>query len=331
MAVLGNMNAVLKDLTLIVEDEIKQTQQDLHPLICSVIPEEGAYTRVPVAANMPMMSKFEGERSSKGKDVTVVQTYTQDTYELTIDIDSDLLRNAKAYTYSGLVREATMSAKLYPSWVASNAVINGSTSGYNGYDGIVFYPVYGASTTTAHHYAGVTSGPDIVNSVQSTGVSVTELQADLTSAMTKIRTFQDNAKRLLNPYACQGPNQLLIHCPAALEQKFRQVVHAGTIPMPITSTSTTIVAGAGVENVGWKGTADIYPDGYLDATSASVWYLHYVGMPQKPFVFLENYGLMVDVLGYGSEFEINTKRVRIALKRRFVLGYYRFDRSIRIY
>jgi hypothetical protein len=38
----------------------------------------------------------------------------------------------------------------------------------------------------------------------------------------------------------------------------------------------------------------------------------------------------VKVLGPDSEFCTNTNKCRIALKRRFVLGYYRTDRSVQV-
>jgi hypothetical protein len=79
-----------------------------------------------------------------------------------------------------------------------------------------------------------------------------------------------------------------------------------------------------------EGIADLYPDGYLDSDSTTKWYLHFIGMPQRPFVFFENYGIQVSVLGFGSEFEVNNNAIRIGLKRRFVLGYSRFDRSVRV-
>ena len=76
--------------------------------------------------------------------------------------------------------------------------------------------------------------------------------------------------------------------------------------------------------------AGLFPDGYLDASSATTWYLHYVGAPIKPFVYIENYPIQVKVLGFSTEFETNFNKVRIAIKHRFVLGYYRFDRSLKV-
>jgi hypothetical protein len=126
-----------------------------------------------------------------------------------------------------------------------------------------------------------------------------------------------------------GASNLLIHCPAAMEWAFRLVLRAGTIPVTVPVTTSGTAAAPASDNV-YQGIADLFVDGYLDADSTSQWYMHYVGMPQRPFVFIENYGIKTEVLGFGSEFEINNNMVRIALKHRFVLGYYRFDRSLRV-
>ena len=315
----GDVNATLKDLTLIAEDTVAQTRPRLHPLICSTVPEDGAYTKIPVPANMAMPRLFEAERASQGKLINVVQTYNQSTYELTIDLDSDLVRNAKAYSYDSLVREATMSAVLFPDYLTSLMVIAGGSTA--AYDGVNFYG-------TTHTFAKMGSNT-IDNTVSATGHTVTALATDIGSALTKLRTFLDNQGRLLNPLASQGSDKLLIHCPVALEQPFRQVIFGSMIPIaaPVTTAGT---AAAPVSRNVLEGIADIFPDGYLDTSSATTWYLHFVGMPQRPFVYIENYGLQVQVLGFGSEHEINTNTVRIALKHRFVLGYYRFDRSIKV-
>ncbi len=316
---LGNANAVLKDLTRIVEDELAVTQPQLYPLICSVKPEEGAYTRIPIPANMPFPKKFEAERSIQGKNVPIVQSYVQDTYELTISLDSDLVRNAKAYDFSDLVREATVSAKIFPGYLASQAVIAGSTN--LAYDAVAFYG-------TTHKYAK--SGTNTINNTASaTGITVTQLSTDLATGLEKIKTFKDNEGRLLNPTAMYGTNELLIHCPVHLEQPFRQLLNSNWIPVaaPITSSGTQAVGVAGNQ---LQGIAGLFADGYLDANSTSAWYLHYVGKPQRPFVYLENYGLQVSVLGFGTEHEVKTNQIMIALKQRFVIGYYRFDRSVKI-
>ena len=98
----------------------------------------------------------------------------------------------------------------------------------------------------------------------------------------------------------------------------------------VTALSGTAAAtGSGPNQLGLGGIATIYADGYLDASSASTWYLHYIGMPQKPFIYAESYAIQAKALGFGSEFETNTNKVRIALKHRFCEGVYRFDRTVK--
>lgn len=316
---LGDVNATLKDLTLIVEDTVAMTRPQLYPLISSVKSEDGAYTKIPVPANLSMPRLFEGERASQGKLINVVQVYDQATHELTIDLDSDLVRNAKAYDFSDIVREAAMSMVLFPDYLSSLAVIAGSTN--NAYDGETFYG-------NTHLFANMGDN-NIDNVVSRTGITVPELASDVSAALTKLRTFLDNQGRLLNPLASEGAGKLLIHCPVALQQPFRQLIHGSMIPIPVPVTSSGTAAAPAANNT-LQGIADIYADGYLDTDSATTWYMHYVGMPQRPYVFLENYPIQTTVLGYGSEWEANTNHVRIALKHRFVLGYYRFDRSIKV-
>jgi phage major head subunit gpT-like protein len=228
------------------------------------------------------------------------------------------VRDSKAYNQSDLVQEATMAFVLWPDYLLSQAVINGGSQ--LGYDGVNFY----AST---HKFASAGSNA-INNTGAATGTTVTAMATDLGSMLTKLKTFKDNAGRLLNPLVKYGSQQLKWHVPAALEQVAKQVVFGSMIPVsvPVTTSGT---AAAPVANNVLQGIAEVLADGYLDANSATAHYLHYTGMPQKPFIFLENYPLQVTVLGFNSEFEANNNKIRIALKRRFVLGYYRFDRSVK--
>lgn len=313
-------NAVLKDLTLIVEDTVAVTRPNLYPLICSMKEADGAYTRIPIANNVAMPRKFEGERSAQGKDVTVVQTYDQQTYELTIDIDADLLKDGKAYDQSDVVREATMSAVQFPDYLASQLVINGKTN--TGYDSQTFY-----SSSAVHSFAAAGANK-FKNASANTGQTLTALATDLSTAIAAIKSVKDSTGRLLNQQAKYSAEDLLIQCPVALEYNFRQILHNGFIPVsaPVTTSGTAATTGSNI----WVGQANLFVDGYLDADSANSWYLHYVSRPQRPFVFIEDYGLQTKVLGLDSEFCVNYNKVRIALKHRFVLGYYRTDRSYKI-
>jgi hypothetical protein len=212
-----------------------------------------------------------------------------------------------------------MSAKIFPNYNLTKNVIIGNG---NAYDGHAFY--------YATHYWANTGTNAINNTISATGQTPTALMTDLNSAFARMGTFLDNQGRLLNPMLAWGSKNLVIHCPMALEMAFRQVIFSSIVPIAIPGTASSAMSATAWKDLGLDGIAQIYADGYLDATSATTWYLDYVGMPQRPFVFSESYGLIAKALGFGSEFETNKNQVRIALKHRFVEGFYRFDRSIKV-
>lgn len=316
----GDPNAVLKDLTLIVEDTVAITRPNLYPMICSMKEAGGAYTKIPIANNVAMPRKFEGERSVMGKDIPVVETYDQQTYELTIGIDADLLKDAKAYDMSDIVREAAISAVQFPDYLTSQLVINGNST--QGYDNVDFY-----TESAAHKFANAGTNT-FANASANSGQLVTNIGTDLTTAIGAIKKVRDSSGRLVNQQAKMGAEDLLIHCPVALEYPMMEILHNGFIPVaaPVTTSGTAATQGTNV----FVGQAKLFVDGYLDASSTSSWYLHYISRPQRPFVFIEDYPLVVTVLGLDSEYCSLNNRILICIKHRFVLGYYRPDRSYKI-
>ena len=327
MQILGDSNATLKDLTRVVEAEIMEADDPLYPKICSEIESaDEAYIKIPIQTKVEFPVQFTGEREDTSTDVNIVQTYNKATYALTLDFDSDLMREAKAYTFQEKVQEGTISAKIFPSYNLTNLV----SSNGNGYDGKAFY---------ANNHKWANAGNNTINNTlsrswsgASTAATATALANDLQAAVAKMRTFLDDKGRLLNPMLRYGSKQLIIHTPAALEVYWRQVLFSSMIPVaaPVTTSGTAAASGTGMKDLGLDGIATLVVDGYLDGNSTTTWYLHYVGMPQRPFIYGESYALEAKALGFGSEFETNTNKVRIALKHRFVEGYYRFDRSMKI-
>lgn len=320
MQILGDSNAVLKDLTAIAEEEIMDVGEPLYPQLCSMIDSvDEAYIKIPIQTKAEFPVLFTGEREDTSTDVNVISTYNKATYALTLDYNADLMQESKAYTFAEKTREGTISAKIFPSYNLTKNIIIANP---NAYDGVAFYG-------TGHSWAK--AGANLFNNTaSSTGQTPTALYNDLQTAVALMKTFLDDKGRLLNPMVKYGEDQLIIHCPAALEVAFRQVIFGSLIPISIPGSATSAMVATGGKDLGLQGIARLVVDGYLDATSKTQWYLHYVGMPQKPFVYGESYGLRARALGYGTEFQTNTNKVRIALQHRFVEGVYRMDRSIRI-
>lgn len=301
-SVLGDANATLKDLTVVWENTVRETRPSLVPKICNTRESDGAYEKYPIPTNVAMPSKFEAERKALGIDVNATYQIDNQTYELTLDFNADLIDDAKAYSMADIVAEAAQSMALYPDYLLSSLVADGVNQ--NGYDGNPFYG-------DTHLFANAGAN-NIDNKLAGTGSSVAQISTDFAAALAALRGFLDNAGRLINPVTAEGASQLLVQCPLAVEQNFRTVMNASIISQ--------------TDNV-LKGLADVFPDGYL--TDANDWYLHVVGQPQRPYIFQERSKIETFVLGKGTEFYHNNNKYRIGGKHRFKLGYQRFERTIK--
>jgi hypothetical protein len=335
MEIFGDANATLKDLTRIWEAEVLEADEPLYPRISSMVESaDQAYIKIPIRTKVQFPTLFNGERKPTSTAVNVVQQYNKSTYALTIDIESDLIRESKAYEFSDVVSDAAISSKIFPSWNLVNNLIGANG---NAYDAVAFY------SATGHYYGKTGSAPAtgdlsagfnlINNTVAKTGQTATALYADLQTAFAQMAAFYDFTGKLLNPRMKWGEKELIIHCPVALAAAFRHVLYGSVLPItvPVTTNGTAAAPASGPSGLrGMEAMCTLIPDGYLDGLSKTTWYLHYVGAPQKPFIYGESYALQAKALGLNSEFETNRNLVRIACKHRFVEGFYRFDRSVRI-
>lgn len=304
----GDANAVLKDLNAMFEDTVQQTRPSLVPRLCDVKPSDGAYEKYAFPTAVAQPRKWTDQRVPTGVDVNAVYQLNNELYELTLDFKGELLMDSRAYSLESIVREAALSAVLYPDYLLSNLIQDGDGVAALAYDG---NPMYGDT-----HLYGAAGANNIDNKLAGSGATVTALRTDFGAALAALRGYKDNAGRLINQQAAEGRDQLVVHCPLAMLQEWQQVLNTSWYP---------VLSGAAGESV-LKGAAEPIGDGYL--TDANDWYLHYVGMPMRPYIMQEREPLQTSVLGYESEHYKNTGTVRIVSRHRFKIGYFAFYRSV---
>lgn len=336
MRVVGDANAVLLDLTVIAEQELQVPIVEVHREVCSMPPSpDDAYIKLTFQTHAPFPTLFTGEVDVQSTEVNVVATYNKGTYILGVQYDRDLMNESKAYTFAEKTQEVMISAKTYPSYYFTNSII---VPNLNAYDGVPFYVT--SSAGTKHSWAGAGRYP-FYNSIGGTGNSIDALWNDLSAAMALMRTFQDDKGRVLNPNLQWGEKQFVIRCSASYEQYFVQLLHNGINPVrgsqSLGSNSGNMPVGAsGVQTI-WGTIAKLIVDPYLDVAGtvggvnyAHTWFLDYVGMPQRPFVFSESRPLESYALGIGSPLDVMENLLGIYTKHRWLMGTYRTDRSIRV-
>ena len=325
--IIGQTSAVLKDLTRITEQTAKQTRPNLWPLIATKLDAKGqAYVKVPITAALPFPKKLTDSMPEKGILVGYTQEYDQDTYTQRIALNSDLVGDVKAYDFSDVVAEAAIRAVLFKDWVASQTVRTGATVAMP--DGPGFYTL-GNSTGLAamHSYANMGKNT-FANKIAKSGTSIAALFADLGTARAALRGFKDNEGLLLNNVSMNGETDMVCQYPLSYDNNMRAVLNAEMVPMPVTNAAgTENVGGASMTNT-LRNSARGFPDGYL--SSSDGFFLHYVGMPRRPLVLVEDYDSRVTVIGFGTPEEALHHTCWIIIRQRFVLGFLAYWRSVQV-
>lgn len=306
----GDSAAIAKDLHARFDAKIRVERPMLYPKLCRVVDSDGQYEKYAQVTRCPFPRQWKDQRVPAGVDVTNTLNWANNTYELTLDFDEDLMQDAKAYELNDFVDETALRAKDFPDKLLAALVEAGATAGSNGMSGLTFYK-------TTQSFAGAGNN-QYSNKLTGSGTTLLQLQADLSAALAQMRNILDNEGGLVNADLKEGSGQLLIQCPPALEYTFRQLLNTAWIPL---------LSGASGENI-FKGMAELYSDAYL--VDQNDWYLHYIGQPTKPFVYQERRKLRTQLFGPWNDAYMNDRKiVRIAADYRFRLGYMFEYRSIR--
>lgn len=304
-ALLGSPNMVLRDLAGIFMEGAKEVRPSLMPRLCQIVPSDRQENKYAYPLAVPQPRVWTDERVVKNIDVITTFTIKNDTFEVTLEFSGDLLDDSAVFGLDTAMREAGMSMALHPDKLVSDLVRLAGTAGSVAYDGQVFY-------SAAHKWGGDTNSDSIDNDLAGTGVTTAAFKTDFNSALAALMGVKDNEGRLYNPQMIENAANLIAHVPLALQQPAMEAMNA----VIISNTSNVPIARA-----------IVVPDGYQ--TDTNDWYLHYVGMPEKPFIWQEREALSVKTLGKDSELYARDGRVGIYARMRGKAGYHRFERSVR--
>jgi len=308
----GDSLAIAKDLNARFTNIINKPRVPLYTKICETVPSDGAFEKYPMVTQLPFPKQWNDIRTPEGIRVTSVLEVDNLRYSMSVQMDTNLVNDSKAYTLNTIVDQAANRCVEFPDKLSSALVEAGANAGTKDIadPAVAFY-------ATTHQYAG-TGGNTISNKLTGTGVTLTTVQTDLFAAMAALKTMKDNEGGLINGDIPVTKENFIIQCHPNMEGVFRQVLNTSWLPL---------LTGASGENV-LKGTADIFVDGYL--TDVNDWYLHCVGMQQRPFIFQEREAMRSKL--YTSENSYThdfNDMIEILVKWRFAFAYAFFFRSIK--
>jgi len=156
--------------------------------------------------NVPQLVEWTDERKLKGL-MSFDYEIQNKAYEATLQVDRDMIEDDQLGAIKIRIQDLASRAKTHPRKLFFTALINGTSDLC--YDGQAFF--------SASHSEG-SSGTQS-NIVTGTGTTLAQLQADIESAVAKMKGFKDDQGE---PWY-EGDIKIAIVCPLALEWKFKQL------------------------------------------------------------------------------------------------------------
>lgn len=304
--------AVAKDLNARFTGIINKPRDPLYTKICEVVPSDGAFEKYPMITKLPFPTQWNDMRTPEGIRVTNTLEVDNLRYSLSVRMDANLVNDSKAYTLNQIVDQAANRCVEFPDKLSSALVEAGATAGAKD----IADPAntfYG----TTHSFAG-TGGNNISNKLTGSGTTLNQVQTDLFAAIAALKLMKDNEGGLLNGDIKASKENLVIQCHPNMEGVFRQILNTTWLPTQ---------ANASGENI-QKGMADLYVDGYL--ADVNDWYLHVVGMAQRPFLFQEREKMRSKLYTPNDSYQHDKDDVvEILAKWRFAFAYAFFYHTIR--
>lgn len=231
--------------------------------------------------------------------------YNVDTleYELSMLIDRNSIEDDQTGTIMARFTEMGAAWETYKDYLFSQLLVNGATSGNNGWDGTTFFSdtrTIGASANIDNKGGGTAEATTIPTSAEILPV----LQTDLAT----MALYQDDHGRPFNTMSMAKKSIIL---PPIYEKPFAEAINATLVPS---------VAGTASQDNPWaKGLADIIVFPYLTAVTKD--YILLTGHPtRKPFIFGKRTEFELVILNTAEEVAKN-HGVLVLARQRFVITY----------
>lgn len=258
--------------------------------LAEVVESDGEDEKYEHLNDAPQMSEFKGARKHTaltGRGYTLTNT----VYDAAVLIGRDDLRNNRSGSVQLRINQLASTVAAFP----NKLIIDTLTTNGNCFDGTAFFG-------NSHPVLGDESGTQD-NLLAGTGTTTAQIQADLASAVSALKNFENTAGE---PFHGDGFSSLVVVCPPALEFNMREALGATII-----SNTTNVNAGI----------ADLIVSPRLTATDANDWYLFVTDPGRKPLIYQRNQEIEVDVTAEGSEMWKNLRQAQFGASMSAAAGY----------
>ena len=260
---------------------------------------------------VPQMREWGTGRKAKGLNQ---ESYDVENlkYEATLEVDRDQISDDKLGQINIRTRELALRAATHKDYLLGQLLINGSSAGYNSYDGVPFFDgshVSGASGSQSNEGnfdVGTVAGANLFDEPASTTLFGPQTAlAAYNNAISKLRILKDDQGEYLN----RTPGAYVVVCHPAKEWTFRRAFGAVLLPQ----------VGSNVLPPG--GAPGVVPLPDLDATGAHVWYLLRVDGAVRPFIFQDREAIEFTAMERDSDEGFLREKYLYGVRARYRITY----------
>lgn len=268
--------------------------QTYHMDLATRIPSDASSESYRWLGSAPQMREWGTGRLAKGLRSESYDIENQE-YEATIEVDQKEIEDDQLGSISMRVRELAEYAATHKDYLIEQLLINGASSGFEGYDGLPFFSdshVSGDSGSQSNLLTYTATDPD--------DPTVTEFRKALTQAIAKMVAFKDdrgNPKRI-------RPDGFVIVTPPTMMFTALEAIGAELI-----ENTTNIVRNI-ARVISLPGLTD-----------ASKWYLLKTNAQVRPFIFQDRVPVSFNALADNSEHAFKTGKYLYGARARYAMSY----------
>jgi len=274
--------------------------------LCTIIQSTSSSEDYRWLGTVPQVREWGSGRKAKGLGVESYNVANL-KYEATIEVDRDELSDDQTGQIRIRTQELAQRAATHRDYLLEQLIKNGSSTGYNSYDGTEFFAtdhVSGLSGSQANEATCDISAVDVGCNDNPTNPDMSSLRKALGIVLAAMAQFKDDQGEFIRT----APRNIIVCCHYNVFATWNQAINAAVLN---NATNTALMPQG--------GSIEIVP--LVDADTADYFHVFDVGNPVKPFIFQDREPLEFDSLEQGSEEGFKTEKYQYGVRARYRLTY----------
>lgn len=282
--------------------------------LCTIINSDSDKETYRFMGSVPQMREFGAERQGKGVNVESYDVENR-KYEITLEVDRDEISDDQTGQINLRIQDMAKRAASHKDSLLGTLILNGASTGFNGYDGVSFFNdahISGLSGAQDNDATFDISARQPSEPNTPTDPSPNTIRSAVADVLGLMAMFQDD----YGEFKRTGQTQIIVCCRPEVYFIFNQALNAGLLSSLSTSggsTNTSILPGTA------GGVPKVIP--VPEITSVDFFYVFDVGGGVKPFILQDREPIEFNSLEADSDEGFRREKYLYGIRARYRLTY----------